>query len=64
MRAEFKIGILSLIAGTSMAQPIIRTDGTGIVNAASYSGPGLPNSFVAQGSTWPWPSGRSPSLSR
>ena len=44
------LGILSLVVGGSLAQPVIRNDGTGIVNAASYSGQGLPNSFVAQGS--------------
>jgi len=36
--------------GSSWAQPVIRNDGTGIVNAASYSAQGLPNASVAQGS--------------
>ena len=44
------IGILAFVPVTSLAQPVIRNDGTGIVNAASYAGQGLPNSSIAQGS--------------
>ena len=44
------LGILSFVIGSSLAQPVIRNDGTGVVNAASYSGQGLPSSSVAQGS--------------
>lgn len=39
-----------VITGGVTAQPVIVNDGTGIVNAASYAGLGLPNSSVAQGS--------------
>jgi uncharacterized protein (TIGR03437 family) len=38
----------SLLVSSSFAQPAVATGG--VVNAASYSLPGLPNSFIAQGS--------------
>jgi uncharacterized protein (TIGR03437 family) len=38
------------MAAASSAQPLIRSDGTGVVNAASYAAQGLPNSPIAQGS--------------
>ena len=46
----WQIGLLALAGGLSLAQPVIRNDSTGIVNAASYAGQGLPNSSIAQGS--------------
>jgi uncharacterized protein (TIGR03437 family) len=46
----WQIGVLSLVVRLSSAQPLIRDDGTGIVNAASYLSQGPPNSSIAQGS--------------
>jgi uncharacterized protein (TIGR03437 family) len=48
------VGVLSLIAGTAAAQPVINSEGYGtvwgIVNAASFATQGLPNAPIAQGS--------------
>src|SRR5688572_22937222 len=40
--------LASLLVSSGFAQPVVATGG--VVNAASYSLPGLPNSFIAQGS--------------
>jgi uncharacterized protein (TIGR03437 family) len=44
----WQIGLLALAGGLSLGQPVIRNDGTGIVNAASYASQGRPS--IAQGS--------------
>lgn len=44
------VSVWAFMAAASSAQPLIRSDGSGIVNAASYAAQGLPNSPVAQGS--------------
>src|SRR4051794_28337290 len=49
MKALYALSIgISCLAGTAMAQPVVSSGG--ILNAASYSLPGLPNSGIAQGS--------------
>jgi hypothetical protein len=51
-RASCLLSLYVLMAALPLAaQPVIRAQ-AGVVNAASYSSPGLPNSGIAQGSVF------------